>query len=170
MSPGDFDGNLVVDGFDFLKWQRGQSPNPLSSVDLAAWEANYGTGGAPPRERGLFRKRHRPSAFIFDRALPERTAERPPSLAPNASLCTCRGAHAPHKDGLYLRRLGTLCALETRTTHGASNRTERAPAKASPDLRMADHSAASASKEPSLTLYSKSTRRQTRERRKRMLR
>ncbi len=42
VGPGDFDGNLVVDGFDFLKWQRGQSPNPLSASDLAAWEANYG--------------------------------------------------------------------------------------------------------------------------------
>jgi hypothetical protein len=40
--PGDFDGNLVVDGADFLKWQRGQSPDPLSASDLAAWETNYG--------------------------------------------------------------------------------------------------------------------------------
>ncbi|MCH7752566.1 MAG: hypothetical protein IH898_10490, partial [Planctomycetes bacterium] len=48
VGPGDFDGNLVVDGADFLKWQRGESPDPLSSEDLAAWEANYGTGGAPP--------------------------------------------------------------------------------------------------------------------------
>ncbi|MCH8841064.1 MAG: hypothetical protein IH831_10430 [Planctomycetes bacterium] len=47
VGPGDFDGNLFVDGADFLKWQRGQSPNPLSASDLAAWEDNYGTGGAP---------------------------------------------------------------------------------------------------------------------------
>ncbi len=39
--PGDFD--IDVDGFDFLKWQRGESPNPLSASDLADWEANYGT-------------------------------------------------------------------------------------------------------------------------------
>ncbi|MFB3107176.1 MAG: hypothetical protein ACE1ZA_19950, partial [Pseudomonadales bacterium] len=40
--PGDVDGNGKVDGFDFLKWQRGESPNPLSQSDLDAWEANYG--------------------------------------------------------------------------------------------------------------------------------
>ncbi len=43
---GDFDGNGRVDGNDFLAWQRGQSPNPLSSSDLADWRANYGAGGA----------------------------------------------------------------------------------------------------------------------------
>ena len=40
--PGDFDGNGKVDGFDFLKWQVGMSPNSLSQSDLAVWEANYG--------------------------------------------------------------------------------------------------------------------------------
>ena len=44
--PGDFDNNGVVNGFDFLAWQRGESPNPLSQADLTAWENNYGTGGA----------------------------------------------------------------------------------------------------------------------------
>ena len=39
---GDFNLDGVVDGFDFLKWQRGKSPNPLSQSDLADWEANYG--------------------------------------------------------------------------------------------------------------------------------
>lgn len=43
---GDFDGNGRVDGNDFLSWQRGQSPNPLSASDLADWRANYGAGGA----------------------------------------------------------------------------------------------------------------------------
>ena len=39
--PGDFDGDLDVDGDDFLFWQRnvGDAPN------LALWQANYGTGG-----------------------------------------------------------------------------------------------------------------------------
>ena len=41
---GDFDGDADVDGRDFLAWQRGQSPNPLSASDLADWQANYGTG------------------------------------------------------------------------------------------------------------------------------
>lgn len=39
---GDFDFNGEVNGFDFLAWQRGESPNPLSQMDLADWEANYG--------------------------------------------------------------------------------------------------------------------------------
>lgn len=39
--PGDFDCNGVVDGKDFLKWQR----DGLSQADLALWRANYGAGG-----------------------------------------------------------------------------------------------------------------------------
>ena len=41
--PGDFDGDDDVDGEDFLKWQRGESDDPFSAGDLAAWEGNYGT-------------------------------------------------------------------------------------------------------------------------------
>src|SRR5690606_23129308 len=40
--PGDFDMDGDVDGADFLSWQRGNSPNPLSSGDLADWESNFG--------------------------------------------------------------------------------------------------------------------------------
>ncbi len=40
---GDFDRDGDVDGADFLKWQRGESPNPLSAPDLTDWQANYGT-------------------------------------------------------------------------------------------------------------------------------
>ena len=40
---GDFDFDGDVDGFDFLAWQRGESPNPLSQSDLNDWETNYGT-------------------------------------------------------------------------------------------------------------------------------
>jgi hypothetical protein len=43
-SNGDFDGDGDVDGRDFLRWQRGQSPSPLSAGDLAQWKANYGAG------------------------------------------------------------------------------------------------------------------------------
>ncbi len=39
---GDFDFDGDVDGFDFLNWQRGESPDPLSQSDLNAWEMNYG--------------------------------------------------------------------------------------------------------------------------------
>lgn len=44
--PGDFDGDGAVDGHDFLEWQRGESPTPLSEVDLDLWKSGYGTGGA----------------------------------------------------------------------------------------------------------------------------
>ena len=42
-TPGDFDGDGDVDGRDFLIWQRGDSPNPLSAGDLAIWQAQYGS-------------------------------------------------------------------------------------------------------------------------------
>jgi hypothetical protein len=42
LEPGDFDSDGDVDGFDFLEWQRGESPNPLTATDLTIWEANYG--------------------------------------------------------------------------------------------------------------------------------
>ena len=41
---GDFNADGAVNGLDFLAWQRGQSPNPLSASDLADWQSNYGTG------------------------------------------------------------------------------------------------------------------------------
>jgi hypothetical protein len=44
-TPGDFDEDGDVDGRDFLDWQRGGSPSPLSASDLADWQNNYGTGG-----------------------------------------------------------------------------------------------------------------------------
>jgi T5SS/PEP-CTERM-associated repeat protein len=40
--PGDFNFDNRVDGADLLAWQRGNSPNPHSPADLAAWRANYG--------------------------------------------------------------------------------------------------------------------------------
>jgi len=40
--PSDFDGDGDVDGSDLLAWQRGESPNPLSPMDLAAWQTNFG--------------------------------------------------------------------------------------------------------------------------------
>lgn len=41
--PGDFNVDDTVDGLDFLAWQRGESPMPLSASDLAEWEAAYTT-------------------------------------------------------------------------------------------------------------------------------
>lgn len=42
---GDFDFDADVDGADFLAWQRGESPAPLSATDLADWKSNYGGNG-----------------------------------------------------------------------------------------------------------------------------
>jgi hypothetical protein len=39
---GDFDEDFDVDGADFLLWQRGESPNPLSATDLSIWKSNFG--------------------------------------------------------------------------------------------------------------------------------
>ncbi len=41
---GDFNFNGYVDGADFLKWQRGRSPNSLSLSDLDTWKTHYGEG------------------------------------------------------------------------------------------------------------------------------
>jgi hypothetical protein len=46
VTPGDFDSDGDVDGRDLLVWQRGGSPSPLSSADLATWRSAFGTGGA----------------------------------------------------------------------------------------------------------------------------
>jgi len=40
----DFDNDGDIDGRDFLFWQRGGSPTPLSSGDLALWQEEYGSG------------------------------------------------------------------------------------------------------------------------------
>jgi T5SS/PEP-CTERM-associated repeat protein len=50
--PGDFDMDRDVDGRDFLIWQRGGSPSPLSTGDFADWQANYGASGSPASEVG----------------------------------------------------------------------------------------------------------------------
>ncbi len=42
---GDFDDDGDVDGNDFLVWQQGGSPTPMSAGDLADWRANYGSSG-----------------------------------------------------------------------------------------------------------------------------
>jgi hypothetical protein len=41
-NSADYDMDGDVDGNDFLVWQRGGSPNPLSPGDLAAWKAQFG--------------------------------------------------------------------------------------------------------------------------------
>jgi hypothetical protein len=44
---GDYNDDGFVDGADFLKWQRGESPNPLAAGDLDAWKTNFGTAIPP---------------------------------------------------------------------------------------------------------------------------
>ena len=44
--PGDFDTDNNVDGEDFLRWQRGLSPTPLSAIDLTAWKGGYAMAAA----------------------------------------------------------------------------------------------------------------------------
>ena len=46
-TPGDFNGDGNVDGFDFILWQRGESPSPLSTADYNDWEANFVTVSGP---------------------------------------------------------------------------------------------------------------------------
>ena len=45
--PGDYNLDGSIDGTDFLKWQRGESPNSLSESDLAIWQTNYGMDVPP---------------------------------------------------------------------------------------------------------------------------
>lgn len=42
-AEGDYDADGDVDGEDFLVWQRGGSPVPLSATDLMAWQDQYGS-------------------------------------------------------------------------------------------------------------------------------
>ena len=46
LMPGDFNGSGTVDGADFLQWQRGQSPNPVSVADLIEWQTNFGASAS----------------------------------------------------------------------------------------------------------------------------
>ncbi|MAT67978.1 MAG: hypothetical protein CMJ58_00465 [Planctomycetaceae bacterium] len=45
--PGDYNGDFAVDGDDFLGWQRGESTDPYSATDLAAWQADFGWNTGP---------------------------------------------------------------------------------------------------------------------------
>jgi hypothetical protein len=45
VGDADFNNDGVVDGRDFLVWQRGESPNTGSAEDLALWQEQYGNPG-----------------------------------------------------------------------------------------------------------------------------
>lgn len=44
---GDFNKDNVVDNFDLLAWQRGETPEPLSAGDFAQWLADFGRTTPP---------------------------------------------------------------------------------------------------------------------------
>jgi hypothetical protein len=73
-TPGDFDFDGDVDGRDFLMWQRGLSPSPLSSNDLASWSANF--GGGVPGELGAVQVPEPHSLFLAVCVLATTTALR----------------------------------------------------------------------------------------------
>jgi hypothetical protein len=43
---GDYDVDGDVDGNDFLLWQRGESPEGMTTGDLDQWKAGFGLGGS----------------------------------------------------------------------------------------------------------------------------
>ena len=43
---GDFNGDELVNGVDFMIWQRGGSPDPRSASDLALWAGDFGATSA----------------------------------------------------------------------------------------------------------------------------
>lgn len=51
--PGDFDGDDNVDGFDFIEWQRGNSPDSLSAADLMLWENNFNATNSASASRAI---------------------------------------------------------------------------------------------------------------------
>lgn len=59
---GDFDDDNDVDGNDFLVWQRGGSPNPLSDGDLTTWKNNFGMVGSATAMAAAVPE---PSAFLL---------------------------------------------------------------------------------------------------------
>ena len=40
--PGDFNADGLVDGADFLVWQRAESAWPMSATELSAWQTHFG--------------------------------------------------------------------------------------------------------------------------------
>lgn len=51
-----------VDGADFLMWQRGKSPDPLSTTDLANWQTYYGAASNYPVNLAVVPE---PSTFVL---------------------------------------------------------------------------------------------------------
>jgi hypothetical protein len=41
-ADGDYNADGITSGADFLAWQRGESPDPLSAEDLSIWQQAYG--------------------------------------------------------------------------------------------------------------------------------
>ena len=61
---GDFDSDGDGDGADFLFWQRGDYPDPLSPSYLAAWEDRFGSSGMIVAGASEATAIPEPSAFV----------------------------------------------------------------------------------------------------------
>jgi peroxidase len=46
--PGDFNNDEIVDGSDFLAWQRGPAAGAAGASNLADWKAGFGTSATVP--------------------------------------------------------------------------------------------------------------------------
>ncbi len=62
---GDFNGDEIVNGGDFLAWQRGQSPSRLGGGDLAAWKANFVGAAAGASAQATAAKVPEPAALVL---------------------------------------------------------------------------------------------------------
>jgi hypothetical protein len=97
---GDFNDDNVVDGADFLAWQRGESPEPLGAGDLAAWKSHFGG----------------PSSAVTSSAVPEPAAH---------ALCAMLllGCTRLRRDrGLAQRAVGIIALLGNRIAQTVINR------------------------------------------------
>ena len=77
---GDFNSDGAVNGRDFLLWQRGNSPNPLSATDLSSWLTNFGTAGVQAVSIGI----PEPAAGVL-------------TLLSTLILCAKRSWDSPHR-------------------------------------------------------------------------
>ncbi len=93
MAPSaDFDGNSLIDGFDFLAWQRGfgiTAPNAtkadgdadidqdVDGDDLTVWENQYGTAAPVVAEASLLSPQLVDLAMMMDK--PEATLDTNPT-------------------------------------------------------------------------------------------
>jgi hypothetical protein len=120
---GDYDDNNVVDGADFLAWQRsfGRSADPIGSDadgdldgevdgdDLTVWTKNFGqTSVAPPPEAVV-------AMFVESEAVSSvAAAATPDEPAPAGRLTLWYGAAAGNRSPIVLRSSGAASVSDER--------------------------------------------------------